>query len=417
MTARSQPVSISIRPRHAVDEHAVEKRPKPPVPVATDIALHLAATDGSNVPFSYWDVWYALLADKQFEGDLDRLADELRKMRRGFSCADDTKRKLSHLRDLQQRLKQAGLGLSDIVAAIAPELAKAEQRRAHGRIIKHNQRSYELSEPMRVLPEDRLYEAALFGRWGAFPVSPEPYYKRLRDQFNWRRYYEEDDSRHLAGKLDGETASASKLAGADKIAEALASLRGVITVALELAEIADDSFGYIGMSFEFAFKAYLALPREKTGVPPDVFLPDLLDLLVFEDYGFTYDNTEGFFASLSRTDGDLCLAYLRERIQALMALDLDNQAAEALTLIGQVAAEQNRFEMFEALAAEMGSRAWKRIILMADAAVRSGKRDLADRVFQAALATGDGEDVGHADFLAKKHHQLLHGTWNPEPRK
>lgn len=399
--------SISTASRHAVR----------PVPVATDIALHLAAKDGTDVPFSYWDVWYALLSDKDFDGDLNGLADDLRSTRRGFSWSDDTRRKLSHLRDLQQRLKQAGLGLSDILAAIPPALAKAEQRRAHGRIIKHNERSYELSEPMRVLPENRLYEAALFGRWGAFPVSPEPYYQRLRSQFNWRRYYEEDDSRSLARKLDGETASASKLAKTGKFAEALACLRGIMTVTLELAEIADDSFGYIGMSFEFAFKDYLALPCEKAGIPPDVFLPDLLDLLIFEDHGFTFENTDGFFASLSREDGDLCLAYLKERMQALTALDLDHDAEDALTLIGQVAAEQNRFETFESLATEMGSRTWKRIILLADAAVRSGRRDLADRVFQAALATGDGDDVGHADFLAKKHHQLLHGTWDPDPRK
>ena len=418
MTARAPSTSKSIRPRYAVDlGHTVEKHPRPPVPVATDIALHLAAKDGANVLFSYWDVWYALLADEDFDGDLDRLADELRSMRRGFSWSDDTRRKLSHLRDLQQRLKQAGLGLSDIVAAIPPELAKAEQRRAHGRIIKHNERSYELSEPMRVLPEDRLYEAALFGRWFAFPVSPDPYYQRLRSQFNWRRYYEEDDSRRLARKLDSETDSASKLAKTGKFAEALACLRGMMTVTLELAEIADDSFGYIGMSFEFAFKDYLALPCEKTGCPPDVFLPDLLDLLIFEDHGFTFENTDGFFASLSREDGDLCLDYLRERTQALMALDLDHNAEDALTLIGQVVAEQKRVEMFEALAAEMGSREWKRIILLADAAVRSGQRDLADRVFQAALATGDGDDVGHADFLAKKHDQLLHGTWDSDPRK
>ncbi len=50
-----------------------------------------------------------------------------------------------------------------MVAAISPEMAKAEARRAHGRIIKHNQRSYELSEPMRVLPKKKLYEAALRG--------------------------------------------------------------------------------------------------------------------------------------------------------------------------------------------------------------------------------------------------------------
>ena len=46
----------------------------------------------------------------------------------------------------------------------------------------------------------------------------------------------------------------------------------------------------------------------------------------------------------------------------------------------------------------------------------SGSRGLAiaDRVFQAALACEDG---GHRDFLIKKHAQLLHGKWSPDPRK
>ncbi len=122
----------------------------------------------------------------------------------------------------------------------------------------------------------------------------------------------------------------------------------------------------------------------------------------------------GFFTSLSREEGDFCLTYLRDRIPALMALDLDYQARNALTLIGQVAAEQKRFEMFEALASEMGTREWQRIIRMADAAVRARKRDLADRVFQIALSCEDGD---HRDFLTQKHEQLLHGKWSPDPRK
>ena len=50
--------------------------------------------------------------------------------------------------------------------------------------------------------------------------------------------------------------------------------------------------------------------------------------------------------------------------------------------------EQNRFERFEALAQEMGTRAWKRIIVLADRAVKKRKRKLAAAVFEAALSPG-----------------------------
>ena len=108
----------SMRPRHAVDIAATPKRPKSPVPVATEMAIHVTTGDGREVPLSYWDVWYALLAKDRFDGDLERLVRELRELRKGSLYSDDAKRKLSHLRDLQQRLTKAGIGLADVLAAI-----------------------------------------------------------------------------------------------------------------------------------------------------------------------------------------------------------------------------------------------------------------------------------------------------------
>ncbi len=409
MNATSPLSPLSIHPRHAVEA----KPPKPIVPVATDLALSIETPDTGKLHLSYWDVWYALLAIDMFAGNLDRLALELRELR-GVYRSEDAKRKLSHLRDLQQRLARAGIGVSDILAALPPDLTKAERRRAYGRIIKHNQRSRELSEAMRILPAERFGDIALRGLWTPFPVSPESYYERLRAKFNWERFHGENASWGLAKKLDAATEAALKLEDKGMFGDALASLRATLTVAIELVEIADDSFGCIGQSFQETFERYLVLPRQKTGVSIEGFLADLLELLVFEDYGFTDGHTDGFFASLSGEEGDFCLAYLRGRLTVLSAWDLDYQAEEALTLIGQVAAEQKRFDSFEALAGEMGSRKWQRIIRLADASVRARKRDLADRIFQAALA---GEDGGDADFLAKKHAQLLHGKWSPDPRK
>lgn len=58
-----------MRPRHAVVVAATAKPPKPAVPVATDIAIRMRSTNGGEVPLSYWDVWYALLANDRFEGE------------------------------------------------------------------------------------------------------------------------------------------------------------------------------------------------------------------------------------------------------------------------------------------------------------------------------------------------------------
>ena len=119
-----------------------------------------------------------------------------------------------------------------------------------------------------------------------------------------------------------------------------------------------------------------------------------------------------YFKGLTPDQGDLCIEHLRRRIDELRAEDLEYQAEEALTILSQVVAEQERFDLFEDLAREMGSREWQRIIRLADRAVKKRKRPLASRVFEAALTEGS-----HLDFLGKKYEQLKSGKWSPDPRK
>ena len=80
--------------------------------------------------------------------------------------------------------------------------------------------------------------------------------------------------------------------------------------------------------------------------------------------------------------------------------------------MGQVVAEQERFDEFEDLARQMGSRAWRRIIRLADSAMKRRKKPLAIKVFEAAMTKGD-----HLDFLTKKYEKLKQGHWSPDPRK
>jgi hypothetical protein len=41
-----------------------------------------------------------------------------------------------------------------------------------------------------------------------------------------------------------------------------------------------------------------------------VFFHDLLTLLIWEDYGLTYDQTARYFERLTPAEGDLCLDYV-----------------------------------------------------------------------------------------------------------
>src|SRR4029450_10364048 len=98
------------------------------------------------------------------------------------------------------------------------------------------------------------------------------------------------------------------------------------------------------------FPTHLARPRDATGIDVTVFFHDLLTLLIWEDYGLTYDQTEGYFAGLTPDEGDLCITYVQQQMQELRDDDLDYQYEEALTLLGHVVAEQDRLQRVQGLA-------------------------------------------------------------------
>jgi hypothetical protein len=288
----------------------------------------------------------------------------------------------------------------------------AELRRARHQVLTREPREDEWSDAMRHTPRQRHYAYALRGLWPYFPASPASYAERLASQFTTRRWFSENQSFGLARKLDAFLDDMASVIQQDKYAQAQAMLRACLTVVIALMEVADDSFGCLGDSFRNGFAKYLAMPRVETGIDATVFFHDLLTLLIWEDYGLTYEQTDGYFAGLTPTEGDLCIDYVQQQMQELKADDLDYQAEEALTLLGQVVAEQNRFDQFETLARHMGTRQWKRIIVLADRAVKQRKRQLAVAVFEAALSPGM-----HEGFLRKKYEQLKKGKWSPDPRR
>lgn len=291
-------------------------------------------------------------------------------------------------------------------------ISKAEKRRAIAKVMESCDRPSAWSEPMRNTPRKGRFAHALRGYWDGFPVSPRPYEEEIGAHYQSKGFYSESMSFKIARTLDRYAERAAKLLEAGDAAEALALLRGWMVVIIELMGKADDSCGSIGMSFGEGFAAYLKIPLEETGIDESVFFPDLLDFLIWEDYGLTNDRIEGYFRGITTAQADLCIEHLRGEVNELRADDLEYESEEALTLLGQVVDEQERFDLFEDLAAEMGSREWKRVIRLADRAVKKRKQSLAARVFEAALTEGS-----HLDFLTRKYEQLKAGKWDPDPRK
>ena len=353
---------------HLSNHEPTRKAQKKPPMFGTDHALTLLSDQGTSLDLSYWDLWFSVAAVMMDDGDLDRLAKRI-KVEKGFLYdRQSIERKRCHIRDLKRRLVEASAIPADIVLAAA-DLAKTEKRRALKKVTESIHKELDLSEPMLNTPRMRRFAHALRGCWHRFPVSPEPYAENVGAHFRSKGVYHKDRSFLIARTLDRYVEKAKKLLEAGKAAQAQALLRGWMTVIIVLIQKADDSFGRIGMSFDEGFTAYLKISLEKTGIDDAVFFSDLLDFLIWEDYGLTDQGIEGYFRQLTKSQADRCVDHLRHEVVTLLDDDLPYETEEALTFLGQVVAEQERFDEFEDLARQMGSRgAWRRTVRLADIA-------------------------------------------------
>jgi hypothetical protein len=294
---------------------------KQPAPAGSECALVLSVPSKPALALSYWDLWFALVADADFAGSWERFVEHLRAQKATGLARDLVERKLSHLRDLQQRLRQAGVELRDVLEQA--DRSPVALRRARHQVLERAPRASEWSDAMRHTPRQRHYAYALRGLWPYFPVSPASYAERLAAQFHTHRWFSANQSFGLARKLDAFVADATNRLQHAQYAQAQAMLRAFLTVVIELMEVADDSFGCLGDSFRDGFATYLALPRDATGMDATVFFHDLLTLLIWEDYGLTYEQTDGYFEGLTPDEGDLCIAYVQQQMEELRGDDLD----------------------------------------------------------------------------------------------
>ncbi len=395
---------------HLFNQEAGPEAPKRPAILGTDHALTLTTSQGISLQLSYWDLWFALVAVMMHDGHLDRLAKRIKDETGIYYDQDSIERKRWHLRDLERRLNEVSVTPTEIVRA-AGDLAKKEKRRAFNRVMDSAGRGSDWSEPMRNTPRRQRVLHAFRGSWDRFPVSPQPYEEQIGAHFQARDFYSESMSIRVARILERHVDEAKSWVEKGEAAQAQALLRAWMTVIIQLLEKADDSYGSIATSFGNGFATYLKIPLEQSGIEGAAFFPDLLDFLIWEDYGLTHKAIVGYFRGLNEAQANLCVDHLRQEITALLDDDLEYESEKALTLLGQVVAEQERFDEFEAVARQMGSRAWRPIIRLADIAMRRRREPLAMKVFEAAMTQGD-----HLEFLTKKYEQLKLGHWNPDPK-
>src|SRR5262249_6692270 len=132
---------------------------KQSTPLGPECALVLSAASEQALTLSYWDVWFALVADADFDGSWDRFVAHLQGQKHQGGSSRLVERKLSHLRDLQRRLRQADVEISAIVAQI--DQGPVELRRARHQVLTREPREDAWSDAMRHTPRQRHYAHAL----------------------------------------------------------------------------------------------------------------------------------------------------------------------------------------------------------------------------------------------------------------
>jgi hypothetical protein len=119
--------------------------------------------------WSYWDLWFCVVAAADHDGDLDALVAAIED-RGGSFLSGTVEAKLSHLDDLRLRLTEARLDAEALAGDAGAD--PGVRGKARTKVLKQGLYPRDLTDAMRHPPRDRLYERALRGRWKLFPSRP-----------------------------------------------------------------------------------------------------------------------------------------------------------------------------------------------------------------------------------------------------
>jgi len=416
-------------------ESSREQKPaRKTVPRGTDLALTLPTLTGTSLDLSYWDLWFALRAVNDHGGDLERMKNQYSghdlyfMFMENLSTAEflSAERKWNHVGDLKRRLEEASVTPAQIVDA-AGDLARAEMGRADRRltVLYTSDRKREWSVPMRDTVRKQRSEHALRGFWHQFPVSPGDYVKEIDPHFKTRHFSIEDMTVRVARTLDRYVELSDELSTSGKYAHSQALLRAWLTVIVDLLQVKAhwdgmSSFiiawmmaGGIMKSLSLGLAVYLEIPLAKTGIDEDIFFADLLDFLIWEGFWMPHIKIEGCFKGLNQGQANLCIKHLQHEIAALFEDNLEDRRQLALGLLGQLIVEQERFDLFEDVARQLGAWNVTRIIDLVDRAMKRRKRSVAYKVLESVLANNQ-----HAPKALKdEYEKLKRGDWNPAARE
>jgi len=241
--------------------------------------------------WSYWDLWFCVVALADHDGDLDALAEAIENGGR-WSASGTVEAKLSHPDDLERRMAEAGIDARELAAG--EDTDPRTRTKARTKVLKQGLYPRDMTEPMWHTPPERLYRRALRGRWHLFPVSPEPSYERLSNGLG-EGFRSKGETFRLARRLAAAIERMDRRT-AKSAPERLVARRALVAWCYGAMECCDDSYGEIGEVAQAALLTHASLPYEPAGVAAETWCEDLCELLAWENWGLLHRHETRPFA-------------------------------------------------------------------------------------------------------------------------
>ncbi len=336
-------------------------------------------------PWCHWDLWMCLVVLLDYDGDLDRFEERLIGDMGVLHGGRAAEAKWSHLVDLRRRLREVGVEPEDLVTAehLADRTLVAKARR---KVAVTGIERRAKTEAMIETPRVRLARRARYGSWGAFPVSPRPWYERFRRAVEVKHLVSADATFEKVATLE------ARLERLDRprlpVAERLALYRAAHTALIELMERADDSYGEVGRFRDDVWETYLEIEWRHTGIDPDVYHRDLCELLVWEQYGLGFRREALSFEQVAPEEVDALAGILLDLEREHRQVHLRWAADEAVCQVAWLLIATGRTDRFADAARRIGSDHWRPIVAMAESALARDGKEAAYRVFAAANRPG-----------------------------
>ncbi len=347
---------------------------------------------------TYWDLWIAILLDKYFDNKWEDLINYLYK-NCSYSKSNNCESMIAQIEYLRDELSCKNLNPTDIIIDLDHDSHKKQEIKAKKKVIELSFQDKEKSKWMHNTPRKIFYEEALQGNWDILPVNPQKQAEALRKKFKKKTRYSKGQTHALEEKLSAYIENQEIKASLPKL---FALYRAFLTVILENMDHIDDSYGVVGDLAISVFEKYLELDWRQVPIDTNGYYTDIIKYIIWEDYGLTDKSYPAMFTKLTKSEINEIELLLKTEREKLIKHHLTYQAEEALTMLGSLYAKNYLFDKFIPIAKEMGTRAWKRILVLSEAAETKKEYEIALGVFDVALK----ESGGHTEYLRKEYSKL-----------